>query len=169
MRREMQATFRNHVCVFFFFFFSRVCETCGYCSCIVHEQQLQSLTFLTFFSQSVHTVHCLWTHKFHFSAIFSLKMDPTVLFTHLKIILLQYFSVSIFNFQLYPNGPLKSRFQLFWAICKCTQWVKQTHCFKDRTGRSIRFNWEPRASPVRLKAPKPVNNQSTTGKPAKNR
>ena len=31
------------------------------------------------------------THKSHFSATFSLKMDSTVLFTHLKIILLQYF------------------------------------------------------------------------------
>ena len=31
-------------------------------------------------------------------------MGPMVLFAHLKIILLQYFS--IFSFQLYPNGPL---------------------------------------------------------------
>ena len=45
-----------------------------------------------------------WTHKFHFLATFSLKMDSTVLFTHLKIILLQYFLVFIFSFQLYPNG-----------------------------------------------------------------
>ena len=36
-------------------------------------------------------VYCSRTHKFHFSATFSLKMGPTVLFTHLKIILLQYF------------------------------------------------------------------------------
>ena len=33
-------------------------------------------------------VHCSRTHKFHFSTTFSLKMGPTVLFTHLKIILL---------------------------------------------------------------------------------
>ena len=46
----------------------------------------------------------LITHKFHFSATFSLKISPTVLFTHLKIILLQYFSV--FSFQLYPNRLL---------------------------------------------------------------
>ena len=32
---------------------------------------------------------CSWTHKFHFSATFSLKMSPMVLFTHLKFILLQ--------------------------------------------------------------------------------
>ena len=36
-------------------------------------------------------VHCLWTHKFHFSETFSLKMGLTILFIHLKIILLQYF------------------------------------------------------------------------------
>ena len=35
------------------------------------------------------TVHK--THKPHFLAIFLLKIGPTVLFTHLKIILLQYF------------------------------------------------------------------------------
>ena len=61
---------------FFFSFFSCVCENCDYCSCTVHEQQPQSLTFLTFFNQSVHTMHCSWTHKFHFSATFSLKMGP---------------------------------------------------------------------------------------------
>ena len=33
-------------------------------------------------------------------------MGSKVLFTHLKIILLQYFSVFSFSFQLYPNGPL---------------------------------------------------------------
>ena len=49
-------------------------------------------------------MHYSRTHKFHFLATFLLKMGPTVLFTHLKIILLQYFSV--FSFQLYPNGPL---------------------------------------------------------------
>ena len=41
---------------------------------------------------------CLQTYKFHFSVIFSLKMGLTVLFTHLKIILLQYFSVFSFSF-----------------------------------------------------------------------
>ena len=56
------------------------------------------------FLWTVHGVHCLQTHKFHFSATFSLKMSPTVLFTHLKIILLQCFLV--FSFQLYPNGSI---------------------------------------------------------------
>ena len=45
------------------------------------------------------SVYCLWTHKFHFSVTFSLKMGPTALFTHLKIILLQCFSVFSFSFQ----------------------------------------------------------------------
>ena len=40
-------------------------------------------------------VHCLRTHKFHFSVTFSLKMSPTILFTHLKIILLQCFQFSV--------------------------------------------------------------------------
>ena len=38
-------------------------------------------------------------------------MGPTVLFTHLKIILLQYFQFSVFNFsnnKLNPNGPYVS-------------------------------------------------------------
>ena len=96
LRLRLRTTFAS---TFFYFFFSLVCETCGYCSCIVYEQQPQSLTFLTFFSQSVHTMHCSWTHKFHFSVTFSLKMSSTVLFIHLKIILLQYFSVFSFNFQ----------------------------------------------------------------------
>ena len=65
---------------FFFFFF-----TCS---------------FLTFLPNRV----LFMDHKFHFSATFSLKMGPTILFTYLKIILLQFFS--IFSFQLYPNGPL---------------------------------------------------------------
>ena len=37
------------------------------------------------------SVHCLRTHKFRFSVTFSLKIGPTILFTHLKIILLQCF------------------------------------------------------------------------------
>ena len=44
------------------------------------------------------SVHCLWTHKFHFLSPFSLKMGLTALFTHLKIILLQCFQFSVFNF-----------------------------------------------------------------------
>ena len=43
-------------------------------------------------------VYYLWIHKLHFSAIFSLKIGLTILLTHLKIILLQCFQFSVFNF-----------------------------------------------------------------------
>ena len=43
-------------------------------------------------------VYCSRTHKLHFLSTFSLKIGSTVLFTHLKIILLQYFQFLIFNF-----------------------------------------------------------------------
>ena len=36
----------------------------------------------------------------------TLKLGPTALFTHLKIILLQYFQLSIFNNKWYPNRPI---------------------------------------------------------------
>ena len=77
---------------FFSFFFAYICETCSYCLYTV-----QSWIFFSLFNPSVHTVHCLWTHKFYFSATFLLKMSLTVLFTHLKIILLQCFSFSVFS------------------------------------------------------------------------
>ena len=38
------------------------------------------------------------THKSHFLVTFSLKLGPTILFTHLKIILLQCFQFSVFSF-----------------------------------------------------------------------
>ena len=64
-------------------------------------------------------IHCLCTvhgtHN-HFIQKKILKMGPTVLFTHLKIILLQYFSVFSFNFQ-------------FSAVSKWTLSVKK---FKER-------------------------------------
>ena len=63
-----------------------------------------SRNFLTFLPRTVFSCTVHGPHKPHFSATFSLKMGPTVLFTHLKIILLQCFSV--FSFQLYPNGTL---------------------------------------------------------------
>ena len=82
---------------FFFFLFSRVLEECKVAA---------NVDFSTMNSASV---HCSWTHKFHFSATFSLKIGLTVLFTHLKIILLQCFQFSVLNFskinsiQTYPK------------------------------------------------------------------
>ena len=62
---------------------------------------LFSFFFFFFFKQHIltfqpvypYTVHR--SYKLHFSAIFSLKMDPMTLFTHLKIILLQCFQFSV--------------------------------------------------------------------------
>ena len=66
---------------FFFFFF------------LIQPQHLTKSSVNSAF------VHCLWIHKFHFLAIFSLKMGLAILFTYLKIILLQclqfQFSVSV--------------------------------------------------------------------------
>ena len=88
------STFTFAFCVllfffFFFFFYTRFRlsgdkRTVEYCSVLFGP------VFFTFLSISG-SVHCSWTHKFHFLSIFSLKMCLTALFTHLKIILLQCF------------------------------------------------------------------------------
>ena len=82
-------------CVFPFLFFS----------CLFPQQAVlfmySTWTVATTFdhsSMNSTSVHCLRTHKFHFLSIFSLKMSPTALFTHLKIILLQCFQFSVFSF-----------------------------------------------------------------------
>ena len=72
-------------------------------------------TIFDFFSWTVHTIYCLWTHKLHFSATFSLKMGLTVLFTHLKIILLQCFSVFSFSFQF---STVSKRTLSKWYSCR---------------------------------------------------
>ena len=83
-------------CIFvLFFFFSRILVKHNYCSCTVHCTVTANIDFSAVNSASV---YCSWIHKFHFSATFSLKMGPTALFTHLKIILLQCFQFSVFNF-----------------------------------------------------------------------
>ena len=43
-------------------------------------------------------IYCLETHKYYFLTTFSLKIGPMILFTYLKIILLQCFQFSIFSF-----------------------------------------------------------------------
>ena len=85
-----------HFTFSFFFFFGMLLAQqnwrCGYCLWTVAN-------FSTHFQPHqwvMCTVH--GTHKLHFSSIFSLKIGPTVLFTHLKIILLQYFQFSFFSF-----------------------------------------------------------------------
>ena len=57
-----------------------------------------SCVFVFFGESNSVSVHCSWTYKFYFSVTFSLKLSPTALFTNLKIILLQCFQFSVFNF-----------------------------------------------------------------------
>ena len=99
MRLDWAFSAQSCVCVFQFFFFSTRFGCCGYCSCTVQWTVAANFDFSNFFDQSQHIVYCLRTHKFHFSTTFSLKMGPTILFTHLKIISLQCFSVFSFSFQ----------------------------------------------------------------------
>ena len=69
---------QTHVCISPFFFLA------------------EKFDFSTNFQPHMGLVHCSQTHKFHFLATFSLKIDSTKLFTHLKIILLQYFLIFSF-------------------------------------------------------------------------
>ena len=73
------------------------------------DSRLRSFPFFFFFfffflttCQHLYTVYR--SYKFHFSTTFSLKIDLTILFTPLKIILLQYFQFQQNKFHL--NGPL---------------------------------------------------------------
>ena len=61
------------------------------------------------------------SYKLHFLSTFSLKIGSTVLFTHLKIILLQCFQFSIFSFQFqlnkfYSNRPNKKKCSKFFVL-----------------------------------------------------
>ena len=85
--------FYFHVSVLFFFFnawtVNLLCKNKNYCS----------YTIVVLFTYCRNTVHELKI----------LKMGSTVLFTHLKIILLQCFQFSVFSFsnnKLNPNGPI---------------------------------------------------------------
>ena len=84
---------------FFFSFFSHIFDTCSYCSCTVQWTVTTKFDFSNFF-QLISAHRVLFTDpQISLFSNFSLKMGPTVLVTHLKIILLQCFSVFSFNFQ----------------------------------------------------------------------
>ena len=112
---KIMCAFGKHVCVSQthvlrfqpFFFFLHVFQA--------NIFTIHSLLWLLFMNSShniwlflwiVHDVYCSRTHKFYFLTTFSLKMGPTVLFTHLKIILLQYFSVFSFQFSAVSKQTL---------------------------------------------------------------
>ena len=92
----------------FFFFFSCVSGQFFTVHSLLRLLFMNSNHKVWLFPPFRHKFYCLWTHKFYFSTTFSLKMGSTVQFIHLKIILLQYFSVFSVSFQLYPNRPLVS-------------------------------------------------------------
>ena len=78
---------RFSCCVFPFFFFLHAFSPHLWLL-FMHGIWTVATTFDQFSVNST-WMYCSRTHKFHFLSIFSLKMGPTVLFTHLKIILLQ--------------------------------------------------------------------------------
>ena len=88
--------------IFYFFYWEAHFTwdfVCQWISCIVHG------THYLFDQQNFHWNDIIqWvpyivhrTHKLLFSTKFLLKMSLTALFTHLKIILLQYFQFSVFS------------------------------------------------------------------------
>ena len=79
---------------FVFFFSAHAFRDNGYCSWTV---AVVCWLFNTFISP-MGPVNSTWDLRFHFSAIFSLKINLTTLFTHLKIISLQRFQFSVFSF-----------------------------------------------------------------------
>ena len=95
IRLKCAFAFCNHVSALFFFFFFKP-------------------HYFTKSTVNSARMHCSQTHKFHFSATFSLKMGPTILFTHLKIILLQYFQ---FQFSISAKISLIQTDPWFWFHC----------------------------------------------------
>ena len=82
----------------------------------VWEARFLAKAFFFFFLWVPCTVH--GTHKYLHSTTFSLKLDPTALFTHSKIILLQCFQFSIFSNKWYPNRPkIYKQVSLFKIPC----------------------------------------------------
>ena len=62
-----------------------------FCSSVFSSLFLVQPTFVDFSTVNNASMHSSRTHKFYFLATFLLKMSPMILFTYLKIILLQYF------------------------------------------------------------------------------
>ena len=97
--------FTFHSFFLFLFLFSRVLEYAA----TIHWTVAANVDFFTVNSVSM---HCSWTHKFHFSVTFSLQMGPIALFTYLKIILL----FSVFNFQFQQNKFYPNRLISYYIM-----------------------------------------------------
>ena len=103
-----------HILLFFFFFSSR--------------------NYWSSLSWTVHFCTGHRTNKLYFSVIFSLKIGPTMLFTHLKIILLQCFQFQQNKF--YPNEPLNDlQLLLFFFLGKQEILLKIKGPFGWRSGK----------------------------------
>ena len=98
LRLDSAETFAS---VFFPFFFSRVFETCGYCSCTVQWTVAAKLDFSNFFRPiSTHRVLFIDLQISLFSNFFIKNGFHGTIYTFKN-----YFATVFFSFQLYPNGP----------------------------------------------------------------
>ena len=92
---------------------------CGLDSCLLRPRLMQCAFHFFFFpaakldfsTVNSASVHYSRTHKYYFLTTFSLKMGPTALFTHLKIILLQCFQFSVFSFSKISYIQTDPRFE----------------------------------------------------------
>ena len=79
--------------------------------------------------------HVLFTRPTNltFQQLFSLKMGHTVLFTHLKIILLQYFQFSIFSFSKISSIQIdpKNHLNLGSSISLASISIRHQQCFPN--------------------------------------
>ena len=79
------------VSVFFLFFFHAFLRLAATVHCMNSSRKVGLFKLFSANQCTSYTIH--GATNFTFQQLFSLKMGPTVLFTHLKIILLQYFSI----------------------------------------------------------------------------
>ena len=104
----------------FFFFLCDVIINLIQCEQCTPQQLFQHL--LINFSATFQQLFSHRTHKLYFSTTFSLKMRPLVLFTHLKIILLQCFQFLVFNFS--KISSIQTDPQCQW----CSWFQKHNYC-----------------------------------------
>ena len=80
--------------------------------------------FCWLFNMNSISVYCLQIHKFHFLITFSLKRSSKVLFTRLKIILLQYFQFFILNFNKISSIQTDPNCQSFKLVINSWSWKR---------------------------------------------
>ena len=80
---------------------------------IVQEEKsvFSKIIFFQWVSCIVHRIHKYFIYKKK-----KLKLGLTILFTHLKIILLQCFQFSVFSNKQYPNRPLVTSLGIIYSL-----------------------------------------------------